>query len=216
MASEPAPDAARRPAVVLVHGLWMPALVMLPLQWRLQRAGFAVRRFAYASLRGGLESNARALAGFVAGIGGAQVQLVGHSLGGLVVLAALAMTGVRVRRAVLMGSPVAGCHCAAFALRSRLLSRLVGRSLRDWSTAPPTIPPAVAIGVLAGRSPWGIGRLVPGLPRPNDGVVALDETRLPAASDAVCLAVSHSQMLLSARAARQVASFLRSGRFLND
>lgn len=215
MASEPAPDAGRRATVVLVHGLWMPALVMLPLQWRLQRAGFIVRRFAYASLRGGLQGNARALAGFVAA-GGAPVQLIGHSLGGLVVLAALAMTGTRVRRAVLMGSPVAGCHCAAFALRSRLLRRLVGRSLRDWLSAPPTIPPSVAIGVLAGGAPWGIGRLVPGLPRPNDGVVALSETRLPAASDSVCLDVSHSQMLLSARCARQVANFLASGRFSHD
>lgn len=210
MASEP----AQRPAVVLVPGLWMPALVMWPLQRRLARAGFAVTRFGYPSLRERLDANARALAQRVATLGAAR--LVGHSLGGLVVLAALPLLRGRVDRAVLMGSPTAACHCANFAQRTRALRRLVGRSLPDWLAAPVAVPAGVEVGVIAGSAPWGIGRLIPGLPRPNDGVVGVAETQLPGASDVVRLPVSHSHMLLSARCAREAAHFLDHGRFLHD
>lgn len=209
-----ASDAAPRPAAVLVHGLWMPALVMWPLQRRLERAGFAATRFGYPSLRERLEVNARALARRVAALGA--TRLVGHSLGGLVVLAALPLLRDRVDRVVLMGSPTAACHCARFAQGTRGLRRLVGRSLPDWFAAPVAVPPQVEAGVIAGCAPWGIGRLIPGLPRPNDGVVAVAETELPGARDAIRLPVSHSQMLLSAQCARQTANFLRYGRFLHD
>lgn len=205
---------AGEPTVVLVHGLWMPALVMWPLQRRLERQGFAVTRFGYPSMRGRLEANARALARHVAALG--RARLVGHSLGGLVVLAALPLLRGSVDRALLMGSPTAACHCASFAQRTRVLRRLIGGSLPDWFAAPTAVPAAVEVGVVAGSAPWGLGRLIPGLPRPNDGVVAVAETRLAAARDAICLPVSHSQMLLSARCAREAANFLRHGRFLHD
>ncbi len=202
------------PAVVLVHGLWMPAAVMWPLQRRLERRGFAVTRFGYPSLRAPLAANARALARHATEFG--RVRFVGHSLGGLVVLAALPLLGGRADRAVLMGSPTAACHCASVAQRVGALRRLVGRSLRDWFAAPAAVPAGVEVGVISGSAPWGIGRLIPGLPRPNDGVVAVAETRLDAARDAVCLPVTHSQMLLSGRCAREAAHFLRHGRFLHD
>lgn len=209
-----ASERARHAAVVLVHGLWMPALVMWPLQRRLEGAGFAVTRFAYPSLHGRLEANARALAYHVAALGSAR--LVGHSLGGLIVLAALPLLRGRVDRAVLMGAPTAACHCASFAQRTRALRRLVGRSLPDWFAAPVAVADGIEVGVIAGSAPWGIGRLIPGLPRPHDGVVAVAETHLPGARDAVRLPVSHSQMLLSTRCAREVANFLRHGRFLHE
>jgi len=205
---------AGEPAVVVVHGLWMPALVMWPLQRRLERSGFSVTRFGYASLRAPLEANARALARRVAALG--RARLVGHSLGGLVVLAALPLLRGRADRAVLMGSPTAGCHSASVAQRIPALRPLVGRSLPDWFEAPTAVPAATEIGVISGSVPFGIGRLLPDLPRPNDGVVAVAETRLPGARDAVCLPVTHSQMLLSARCAREVANFLLHGRFLHD
>jgi hypothetical protein len=75
---------------------------------------------------------------------------------------------------------------------------------------------AVAIGVLAGTRRVGLGRLVPGLPLPNDGVVALAETRLPGAADFIALPVAHSEMLASRRCAAQIAAFLESGRFRHD
>lgn len=202
-------------SVVLVHGLWMRGFVfMLQRRW-LSRRGFAVRTFSYPSLCRGIDANARALSRRVAEIDAADVHLVGHSLGGLVVLTMLAQYPERrVRRAVLMGSPCGGSHCARVLLRTPGLAALVGRSLGDWLARPRLeVPDGVAVGVLAGDRSIGLGRLIPGLPRPNDGVVALAETRLAAASDSITLPVGHSQMLVSPACADQVAAFLKTGKF---
>ncbi len=68
--------------VVLVHGLWMNGLAMLPLARRLERCGFEVKRYGYQSMRRGLHENARRLAA-VCDKSVAPLNLVGHSLGGL-------------------------------------------------------------------------------------------------------------------------------------
>ena len=51
------------------------------------------------------------------------------------------------------------------------------------------------------------------VPEPSDGVVTVEETRLAGLSDHIVLPVSHSGMLVSAQAARQVAVFLERGAF---
>jgi hypothetical protein len=48
---------------------------------------------------------------------------------------------------------------------------------------------------------------------PNDGTVWLDETDLPGATDHLRVHVSHTGMVYSAEVARQVAAFLKDGRF---
>lgn len=204
--------------VILVPGLWMPAAVLLPWQWRLQAAGHAVRRFAYPSWRNGLSANVEALARCLADTPGRPIHLVGHSLGGLLILSLLARgRDERLGRAVLLGSPALGSHAAARLGASAWGARLVGRSLADWLRAPPpTLMPGIEAGIIAGTRSLGLGRLLGGLPRPNDGAVAVAETRLPGAADFITLPVSHSGMLLSAACAAQVAHFLAHGRFRHD
>ncbi|MDD5330671.1 MAG: alpha/beta fold hydrolase [Sulfuricella sp.] len=218
MPAERNPPAASRETVILVHGLWMRAFVLLPLRYWLIRRGFAVRLFSYPSIAGGLARNAEALAQFISHTSGTDLHLVGHSLGGLVILHMLARhADPRLRRAVLMGSPAAGSHCASVLARTPVLSALLGRSLKDWLAQPRPQPSApVEIGVLAGSRSFGLGRLAPGLPRPNDGVVAVAETRLPEARDSVVLDVAHAQMLVSRACADQVAAFLRTGGFVHE
>lgn len=202
----------------MVHGLWMHGIVFLPQQRWLTKRGFAVRRFSYPSVRYGLQHNAGMLSRFVDSTGSGNIHLVGHSLGGLVVLSMLAQhRHPRVRRVVLMGSPCMGSHCASVLLSTPSLAAIVGRSLKDWLVFPrQQLPGHVEIGVLSGSRSLGLGRLIPGLPRPNDGVVSVMETQLPEASDFITLPVSHSQMLVSRACADQVAAFLRSGSFLHD
>jgi len=52
-----------------------------------------------------------------------------------------------------------------------------------------------------------------GLPDPNDGVVAVEETKIPGLHDQIVLNVSHSGMLISASVAKQVCMFLQNGNF---
>jgi hypothetical protein len=69
------------------------------------------------------------------------------------------------------------------------------------------------LGVIAGDLAMGLGRLMGRMPAPNDGTVWLDETDLPGATEQLQVRASHSGMMFSAEVARQVAAFLRDGRF---
>ncbi|HXE38009.1 MAG TPA: alpha/beta fold hydrolase [Azonexus sp.] len=206
--------------IILIPGLWMPAAVLLPWQWRLQAAGQAVRRFAYPS-RQELEGNVDALTRCLADTPGQPIHLVGHSLGGLLILSLLARgrdeRPGRLGRVVLLGSPALGSHAAARLEAMAWGTRMLGHSLPAWLAEPlPTLPPGVEIGVIAGTRCLGLGRLLGGLPRPNDGVVAVAETRLPGVADFITLPLSHAGMLLSTASTDQVVHFLAEGRFRHD
>ena len=203
--------------VVLVHGLWMHGAVFAPLRHRLARAGFGTTAWSYPSVRGRLADNADAFSRFLAAIDADRINLVGHSLGGLVIASALARhPDARVRRCVLMGPPWTGSRSATGLQRVPGMSALIGRSLRDWLATPRPTLPGIEIGVISGSRPLGLAGLLVGLPRPHDGIVMVDETRVAGARDAVTLHVSHMEMLLSARCADQVERFLRTGEFAHE
>jgi pimeloyl-ACP methyl ester carboxylesterase len=205
-------------AVILVHGLWMNAGVLVLQQRQLRDYGFAVHRFSYPSWRDGLAENVRVLAQFIADTPGRAIHVVAHSLGGLVALGLLSDNpDVRVRRVVLMATPCAGSHCGSVVLGTPTLARLVGQTYKDWCRLPRSeIRAAIEIGVIAGTLGFGLGRLIPGLTKPNDGLITVEETRLAAAKDHVEIRVCHSGMLVSRACAHQAAIFLKTGQFTHD
>lgn len=207
-----------RETIILVHGLWVRGPVFFLHQRWLAAKGYGVRQFSYPSVSGSLRQNAGALSRFIAATGGDSIYLVGHSLGGLVVLDMLAHhPAPRLRRAVLMGSPIMGCHAALALAGVPLLHAMIGRSLKDWLAQPrPPVPASAQIGILAGNLGLGLGRLVPGLPQPSDGVVSVAETQLPEAADSIVLHVSHAGMLVSRACAEQAAAFLECGSFNHE
>lgn len=204
-------DAAR---VVLVHGLWMNRLAMLPLAWRLERRGFHVTRHGYRSVSRGLRDNARRLAATCRKSSG-RLHLVGHSLGGLVIMAMMRdHPEIPVQRVVLIGSPYADSAAAHRVGRFAWSRRMIGRTMRDWLREPrPAVPAGVELGVIAGVGVVGLGRLLAALPPPNDGVVMVEETRVPGATDSIVLRTSHSAMLVSASVACATCAFLAHGKF---
>ncbi len=204
-------------AVVLVHGLWLDTYAFLAHRRWLKQSGFAPRTFSYPSVRNGLDANSMALARYIRALEAPAIDVVAHSLGGLVVLNMLALSpDARIWRVVLMGSPCRGSHCAAVLMRTPGLSAIVGASLKDAALRTRwDFPTGVEIGVLAGNRSVGLGRVVPGLPLPNDGTVAVAETCLAGSRDEIVLPVTHSQMLLSRACSRQIVGFLNSGHFLH-
>jgi pimeloyl-ACP methyl ester carboxylesterase len=203
-------------AVLLVHGLWMNRVVMLYLARQLRSRGFAARAVGYYSAMHDLGRNARALAGAIAGLDAPRVHLVAHSLGGVVALAALRdQPDPRVRRIVLLGAPLAGSASGRSLAAKRWGAPLLGTTRALWGDMPHlAIPPGVEAGAIAGDRRLGLGRLI-GLdvPAPNDGVVAVEETRHPQLADHLVMPIAHSEMLVSSAVARQAAAFLTSGRF---
>lgn len=204
--------------VVLVHGLWTPGVELLLLGRRLRGSGYRTSLLPYHSMLDDLESNAARLAAFLGDAPGETLHLLGHSLGGVIAVKAVQSHSIeRLGRVICLGSPLRGSSSA------RRLTRLPGGRMllarsADGLTAGASLPwsgPA-DLGVIAGSLPIGLGRLLGGLPRPNDGVVSVDETRLRGTSAHLTLAVSHFSMLWSQTVARQVAYFLASGRFENS
>lgn len=205
--------------VVLVHGLWLGGWVCSLLGHWLHQSGYQVERFSYPSTRESLTANAARLSRFAQSIDTRVLHFVGHSLGGLVAAKSqIDHPDRRPGRIVLLGSPFGGSYAASRLESRRLGHALLGRSLREWLIdRPATWRGPRELGVIAGSGRIGMGRFVaPELPRPNDGVVTADETRVPGAADHILLPVSHTAMLASRIVADETAHFLRHGRFRHD
>ena len=208
--------AADGAVTVLVHGLWTHGWLMELQRRYLRQEGFDAVCFSYPSVRFTLTENADGLARFARQLAAPVVHWVGHSLGGLLILRMLEReTSLKPGRIVLLGSPYVDAHSGRVLARTRLGTRLLGRSVAEWlELAKPAGYPGRDIGVVAGTRSIGMGRLVSrNLPLPNDGAVALAETHIAAARDRIDLPVSHTGMLFSRRIAHQTAAFLRDGRF---
>jgi pimeloyl-ACP methyl ester carboxylesterase len=205
-----------RPRIVFVHGLWMTGFELWLLRHRVERMGFRSTRFYYQSAVKPIWHNAAKLADYVKALGPEPVHFVAHSLGGLVILRMLRdHPEIEAGKVVLIGSPVRGSGVAA-RMNKRFWSRwmvwraadeaLVPEDPQHWTLRHP-------VGVIAGTQSVGIGHWFGGLEGANDGTVSAEETKLEGAADYIELPLNHSTLLLSKRVARQVAHFLRDGRF---
>ncbi len=182
---------------------------------RLVSHGYAVRQFHYHTFSAAADTVLEALRSEVLARP-APVHLIGHSLGGLVVLRLLERHAqLPIGRIVLLGSPVNGSESAQGFARlpgmRALFGPMAGEELlaagaRAWRH------PA-ALGVIAGTQSLGLGRIFSSLPVPNDGTVAVEETRLEGATETLVLPVSHAGLLLSEEVVGATARFLEHGTF---
>jgi pimeloyl-ACP methyl ester carboxylesterase len=204
--------------VILVHGLWVPGVVMQPLAARLERAGFRCHTFSYMGAARPLAVHAQQLARYARDVGDkyGPAHFVGHSLGGLVVMEALnAHADVAVGRVVLLGTAARGCYAGRRLARHGPGRWFLGQTEELWREGRAAHwGRSEALGVLAGSLPLGLGRLLGRLPGVNDGVVSLEETAIEGMVDQVVLPIGHSAMLISARVAAQVSAFLSDGKFI--
>jgi len=210
--------------VVCVHGLWSHGAGMYLVKRRLEREyGMRVLLFSYPSVRGTLDDNAARLAEFIRREDLPAAHLVGHSLGGVVALRMLAKAPAAMPgRIVCIGSPLTGSRAATFLSRQDWAEPFIGHTVsagvvaeaaNRWASA---VCATRDVGIIAGTVSMGLGRIVAEFDEPNDGTVAVSETRLEGAKDHICLPVSHYGMLVSPQVADQAAAFLKRGEFLRD
>lgn len=217
-------DRAGPAHVITLHGLWLTGAEAARLRRRLRdRHGFNVHAHHYRTVRASLTENARVLREVVAEKLNDRMErrchLVGHSLGGLVILKMLldwpeAPPG----RVVCLGTPLNGSASALRVARLPGGESLLGRSIAEGVLDAPASQWAQRfegrdVGVIAGTWPVGMGRLLGKLPEPNDGTVTVEETRWAHARDHLELASSHSSMVASREVADQVAHFINHGSF---
>jgi pimeloyl-ACP methyl ester carboxylesterase len=215
--SEWKPPVSARATIVFVHGAVVNGWEMAPLRRRFRQYGYRVRQFHYHSMTRGMDENVERLAKFVRETEGDIVHVIGHSMGG--VLARHVFEQVpdpRPGRIVAVGSPFLDCWVARRigGLHARGCT-LLGRTVHDHITHPRETAwhGSRDLGVLAGVYPFGIGSIFRNLPRPSDGVVLWEETRLRGVRDHVTFNLNHFGMLLSTRCLEQMARFLACSAF---
>jgi pimeloyl-ACP methyl ester carboxylesterase len=215
-----------RPAqsgVVLLHGIARTSRSLGKLQRAIQALGFATLNLGYDSRRKALEQLAEdihpAIGRFVDDIEG-QVHFVGHSMGGLLARVYLAQhRPERLGRVVMLGTPNGGSEIADRLREYTLYRAYFGPAGQQLTTrrdpATERLLPAVdyPVGVIAGnRSIYPISSVLL-LPRPNDGRVSVERTKLDGMADHVVVRTSHPWLLRNASAIRQTVAFLLHGRF---
>lgn len=208
-------EGAAKQAVVLVHGLWMKGWVLAWQKRRLARRGYRAYLFSYATMRMDLKQNAERLAAFIASLPESRIHFIGHSLGGLVILEALKKSAdARIAGVVLLGPPYADCQAARI-LGSRRFGRwMLGKSLPQWVESEKIAWSGKApLGVIAGSRRFGLGMFFTRFAGVNDGVVALEETKIPGMSAHVVLPVAHSEMIFSSKVIDAACRFFDEGRF---
>jgi pimeloyl-ACP methyl ester carboxylesterase len=193
--------------IIVVHGFAGKRLWMRPLCARLRSQGYRVSNWGYASLRGSIAEHGRRFHEYVAVSLSEErrIHIVAHSMGAIVVRAALAMGPVgNLGRVVLLAPPNHGTPVA------RNAGRIVGRVCRgigDLSDGPDSFvnrlrsPPPMDVGVVAAKF---------------DILVPVASTHLDGECQHIVLNATHNSLLLSGRVANLVLAFIAAGRFGRD
>ncbi len=190
------PPNGRGTPVIFVHGYGHNASAFLPMALYLRRRGFR-RLGAFAYEHRPILEIAGALAEFLdAAVPGERVDLIGHSIGGLVARAYIQKLGghARVRRLVTIATPHGGSRLYRFAGPLREDIRRGGALLADLDALPLHADRVRYLSIGGGK----------------DFMVAHDtHTRHPGAEHRHFPELAHVSLLFSPRVFRAVAEALR-------
>ena len=197
-------------AIVCIHGIWVRPAIFWYIRKALRPIDAAVNLFGYASIRQTLEQSAQSLRSYLDQLDAQRIDVIAHSLGGLLLLHYLSLShDARVTKVVLMGTPLQGSAIARASAQFALFKPLLGknrehlqRGISQWSAPVNTI-------MIAGTRSVGVGRIFPkALVGPNDGTVTVAETRHSKLLAHHQVRASHSSMLYSPEAVRIIREFL--------
>jgi pimeloyl-ACP methyl ester carboxylesterase len=215
------PDAPP-PAVVLFHAIARTSRSLGKLDRALQQAGFATLNLDYPSRRKPLDLLAErvhaAVADFAANNPGA-LHFVGHSMGGLLARVYVARhRPTRLGRVVMLGTPNGGSEVADLLQGLSLYRKFYGPAGLQLTTHLDGVLrslPALdyPVGIIAGNGSLDPISSILVLPRPNDGRVSVQSSRLDGMADHITIRASHSGLLRHRIAIDQTIAFLRDGRF---
>jgi pimeloyl-ACP methyl ester carboxylesterase len=211
-----------RDGVVLLHGISRTSRSFRKMQASVEAAGYATLNVGYASRSKALEALAEdihpAVERFAEGLDGC-VHFVCHSMGGLLARIYVARhRPKRLGRVVMLGTPNGGSeiadrlkHIGAYRAWFGPAGQQLGTQ-RDAAVA--AMFPAVdyPVGIIAGnRSVYPITSAF--LPRPHDGRVSVENTRLDGMADHIIVETSHPWLVRNGPAIAQTIAFLRDGHF---
>ncbi len=203
--------------IVLIHGLYMNALVMKILESRFKKKGFNVVNFEYKTVLFNKNETLLNLHKEIENIK-SDIYLVGHSMGGLIArLYQTEFKSSKVKKIVTLGTPHKGSHIAKF-VKGTKLSVFLGnagesgiiKQLPDWENQ---CEMGCLVGVLNLGANIVFGKYH-GKHGASDGTVFADEAIVDNATDKVMVKVSHTGMLYSNRVFKETLSFIKNSKFL--
>lgn len=208
--------------VLLLHGIARTSASLAKLARSLDAAGFATFNLDYPSRKHSLADLAehvhKKAAPFLAQPG-EQTHVVTHSMGGLLARAYIARhRPPDLGRVVMLGPPNTGSELADLLAWHPLYRGYFGPAGQQLGTDPEGKLSRLLgivdypLGVIAGdRTLDPLGWLL--LPRPNDGRVPVDRTRIGGMAGHVTVHATHALMVRNAGVIRHTIQFLRHGRF---
>jgi hypothetical protein len=198
--------------LLLIHGLGRTPLSLALLGRRLSQQGYSVRYFSYAAFQESFDQIVgRLVATIRATVNQHPYALIGHSLGGILARAALPALANMPPRHLVMLAPPNQLPLLAWRWRKHLLYRLMtrdcGGKLTDqafYEMLPlPTIPTTIIAGTAGPRGHWS-----PFGGRPNDGVIAVEETRLGVNTEVILVPSVHTLIMNSAQVTQIICGLL--------
>ncbi|MCP4048793.1 MAG: alpha/beta hydrolase [Gammaproteobacteria bacterium] len=203
--------------IALVHGLWNRGWSMAAMAKRLRGRGHHVVVFSYPTRGDCLDGHADELYTFLVGRDLEELHLVGHSMGGLVILNMLSRyEDLPPGRIVLVGTPVKGSDTAKRLGKLPGQKFIFGKVRGNLLEGLQHTPQGRETGVICGTRALGLGQIAGRHDEPSDGTVTVSETELEGRKDSIEMAVAHTQMLFSAEVVDQAEYFLIHGKFEKD
>jgi pimeloyl-ACP methyl ester carboxylesterase len=207
---------------MLLHGISRTSRSLKKMQAAIEAAEFATLNIGYASRSKTLERLAEdihpAVNRFADETEGS-IHFVGHSMGGLLARVYLGRyRPKRLGRVVMLGTPNGGSEIA-----DRLKDFLPYRAwfgpagqqlgtIRDAALGAILPPIDYPVGIIAGnRSVYPVSSVF--LPKPHDGRVSVENTKLEGMIDHIVIGASHPWLPRNAMAIEQTIAFLKAGRF---
>lgn len=200
--------------ILLIHGLARTSLSLSGLDGYLRQAGYTTHQFSYFALFSSFDQIVLRLRQRIRNLAAqGPYAVVAHSLGGILTRAALADTTLSPPcHVVMMGPPNQPPRLAPYAWKFWPFQWFTGQCgfnltcTQFYAALPPLTAPYT---ILAGNG-GPQGPLSPFGSEPNDGIVAVSETRLTAQDRLIELPVWHTFMMNDARIRSAVVQALNA------
>lgn len=206
--------------VVLLHGLARSASSMKTLAAGLKRVGYDTLNYNYPSTKNSVEIlTENVIADVLAQCSKyTKIHFVTHSMGGILVRQYLSKNVIKnLGRVVMLGPPNQGSQVVDKLKHMPGYFLLNGPAGMQLGTDRQSIPSQLGVanfelGVIAGSRSINI-LLSTLLPKPDDGKVSVENTKLEGMADHITLPVTHPLMMKNQRVIEQVIYFLQYGVF---